>query len=76
MISLLRDYFDLQEWDDVRAIREKVTAALLALDHSLGDPPGPPHAARRSGRRTAPGMAWTLRSAGSGRWTRSGGCFQ
>jgi class 3 adenylate cyclase/tetratricopeptide (TPR) repeat protein len=35
MISLLRGYFDLQEWDDARAIREKVTAALLDLDQSL-----------------------------------------
>jgi class 3 adenylate cyclase/tetratricopeptide (TPR) repeat protein len=35
MISLLRSYFDLQEWDDARAIRDKVTAALLDLDQSL-----------------------------------------
>jgi class 3 adenylate cyclase/tetratricopeptide (TPR) repeat protein len=35
MISLLRGYFDLQEWDDARAIRDKVTAALLDLDQSL-----------------------------------------
>ena len=35
MISLLRGYFDLQEWDDARAIRDKVTAALLNLDQSL-----------------------------------------
>ena len=35
MISLLRGYFDLQEWDDTRAIRDKVTAALLDLDQSL-----------------------------------------
>jgi hypothetical protein len=37
MISLLRGYFDLQEWDDPRAIRDKVTAALLDLDPSLLD---------------------------------------
>jgi class 3 adenylate cyclase/tetratricopeptide (TPR) repeat protein len=37
MISLLRGYFDLQEWDDARAIRDKVTAALLDLDPSLLD---------------------------------------
>jgi class 3 adenylate cyclase/tetratricopeptide (TPR) repeat protein len=35
IISLLRGYFGLQEWDDVVAIREKVTAALLDLDQSL-----------------------------------------
>jgi class 3 adenylate cyclase/tetratricopeptide (TPR) repeat protein len=35
MISLLRGYFDVQEWDDARTIREKVTAALLDLDPSL-----------------------------------------
>ncbi len=35
MISLLRGYFDLQEWDDARVIRDKVTAALLDLDQSL-----------------------------------------
>jgi class 3 adenylate cyclase/tetratricopeptide (TPR) repeat protein len=35
MISLLRGYFDLHEWDDARTIREKVTAALLGLDQSL-----------------------------------------
>ncbi|HEX9408365.1 MAG TPA: adenylate/guanylate cyclase domain-containing protein [Methylomirabilota bacterium] len=35
MISLLRGYFDVQEWDDARAIRGKVTAALLDLDQSL-----------------------------------------
>jgi class 3 adenylate cyclase/tetratricopeptide (TPR) repeat protein len=35
MISLLRGYFDLQEWDDARAIRDRVTAALLDLDQSL-----------------------------------------
>ena len=35
MISLLRGYFDVQEWDDARAIRDKVTAGLLDLDPSL-----------------------------------------
>jgi len=35
MISLLRGYFDLQEWDDSRNTRDKVTAALLDLDQSL-----------------------------------------
>jgi class 3 adenylate cyclase/tetratricopeptide (TPR) repeat protein len=35
MISLLRAYFDIQEWDGARAIRDKVTAALLDLDQSL-----------------------------------------
>jgi class 3 adenylate cyclase/tetratricopeptide (TPR) repeat protein len=35
MISLLRGYFDIQEWDDPRAIRDKVTASLLDLDQSL-----------------------------------------
>ena len=35
MIALLRGYFDLQEWDDARAIRDRVTAALLDLDQSL-----------------------------------------
>jgi class 3 adenylate cyclase/tetratricopeptide (TPR) repeat protein len=35
MISLLRGYFDLQELDDARAIRDRVTAALLDLDQSL-----------------------------------------
>src|SRR6266478_3846415 len=35
MISLLRGNFDIQEWDDARAIRDKVTAALLNLDPSL-----------------------------------------
>jgi len=35
MISLLRGYFDIQEWDDARAIRDKVTASLLDLDQSL-----------------------------------------
>ena len=35
IISLLRGYFDLQEWDDARAIREKVMAALMNLDQAL-----------------------------------------
>jgi class 3 adenylate cyclase/tetratricopeptide (TPR) repeat protein len=35
MISLLRAYFELQEGDDARSTREKVTAALLDLDQSL-----------------------------------------
>jgi class 3 adenylate cyclase/tetratricopeptide (TPR) repeat protein len=35
MISLLRGYFDIQEWDDARAIRDRVTASLLDLDQSL-----------------------------------------
>jgi class 3 adenylate cyclase/tetratricopeptide (TPR) repeat protein len=35
MISLLRAYFSLQEWDDARGIRDKVTAGLLDLDPSL-----------------------------------------
>jgi class 3 adenylate cyclase/tetratricopeptide (TPR) repeat protein len=35
MISLLRGFFDLQEWDDARAMRDKVTAALLDLGPSL-----------------------------------------
>ena len=35
MISLLRGYFDLQEWDDARAIRDKVMAGLLDLDQLL-----------------------------------------
>ena len=35
MISLLRSYFDVQEWDDVRAIRERLTTALLDLDPAL-----------------------------------------
>jgi class 3 adenylate cyclase/tetratricopeptide (TPR) repeat protein len=35
IISVLRGYFDVHEGDDARAIREKVTAALLDLDQSL-----------------------------------------
>jgi class 3 adenylate cyclase/tetratricopeptide (TPR) repeat protein len=35
MISLLRAYFELQEWDDIRSTRDKVTAALLDLDQAL-----------------------------------------
>jgi class 3 adenylate cyclase/tetratricopeptide (TPR) repeat protein len=35
MISLLRAYFELQEGDDVRATRDKVTAAIFDLDQSL-----------------------------------------
>jgi class 3 adenylate cyclase/tetratricopeptide (TPR) repeat protein len=35
MTSLIRGYFDVQEWDDARAIRDKVMAALLDLDPSL-----------------------------------------
>jgi len=35
MISLLRSYFDVQEWDDARAIRERVTTTLLDLDPAL-----------------------------------------
>ena len=34
-VSLLRGYFDIQEWDDVRAIRDMVTGALLDLDPAL-----------------------------------------
>ena len=35
MIDLLRGYFSIQDRDDHRTIREKVTGKLLALDESL-----------------------------------------
>src|SRR5215813_14091251 len=34
-VALLRGYFDIQEWDDARAIRDMVAGALLDLDPAL-----------------------------------------
>lgn len=35
VVGLLRSYFEIKDRDDLRAIRDKVTAKLLALDRSL-----------------------------------------
>src|SRR5262249_3105394 len=37
VVWLLKAYFQIEDRDDVRKIREKVTAKLLGLDHSLGE---------------------------------------
>jgi DNA-binding NtrC family response regulator/class 3 adenylate cyclase/tetratricopeptide (TPR) repeat protein len=36
VIDLLKNYFKIQDRDDLREIRERVTGKLLALDHTLG----------------------------------------
>ncbi len=75
VIDLLKAYFKIQDRDNQRDMREKVTGKLLTLDKSSG--------ARRcrlccrswmSRRKISNGRTWIRSSAASAPWKRSSGC--
>ncbi len=71
VIDLLKGYFKIEDRDDAREIREKVTGKLLTLDRGPGaDAAGPPGPARRARRRRRRGRRSIRRSAASAPSTR------
>jgi hypothetical protein len=74
VIDLLKGYFKIQEGDDLREIREKVTGKLLALDRTLEPMLPALLACSTCPWMTPPGGRSTPRSDGSARWMPSSGC--
>ena len=63
VIDLLRDYFQIEDQNDQRSVREKVTGKLLMLDEALKPMLPPP---------CSPFWTWRPRIPSGRRWTRPG----
>ena len=70
VLDLLRDYFHIDERDNERRIREKVTGKLLTLDESLARRCPPSSSSSTCPPRTRSGRTRIRRSAASARSTR------